>query len=162
MPGPLPKPERQRERDTKRRASEFTTVTRDGVVRGPTIEEATGSSAWEPMTIRWWDTWRRSPQASLFEDTDWLRLATMAPLYDGHVRRPSAAAMSEIRMNEERLGATYADRLRGRIRIEDGETAEVTPLHSVKAGKADLRARFASPAQPPAAVEDDPDGEPPY
>jgi hypothetical protein len=143
MPGPLPKAERQRERDTKRRQSEYTTVTRDGVLRGPTIEDATGSSAWEPFTRKWWETWRAAPQAALFEDTDWSRLATLAFIFDGNVRRPSAAAMSEIRMNEERLGATYADRLRARIRVTDGEDADVVQLRSVAAGKAKLKARFA-------------------
>ena len=141
MPGPLPKAERQRERDTKRRQGEFVTVTDDGVLRGPSLEEATGRADWEPLTLAWWAVWRRSPQAALFAETDWSRLATLAPLYDGHVRKPSAAAMSEIRMNEERLGATYADRLRARIRIETGE-AEVVSLQSVKTARADLRARF--------------------
>ena len=144
MPGPLPKPERQRERDNKRRATEFVTVTRDGVLRGPSLAKATGRAEWEPQTMVWWDTWRRSPQAALFEETDWNRLATLALLYDGHVRRPSAAAMSEIRMNEERLGATYADRLRARIRIEDAETAEVVPLHSLTSSRSDLRKRFGA------------------
>jgi hypothetical protein len=27
----------------------------------------------------WYATWRRSPQAAVFEDTDWLRLAMLAP-----------------------------------------------------------------------------------
>ncbi len=139
MPGPLPKETRQRERDTKRRSSEFVTVTRDGVLRGPTLAKATGDSSWSPQVRSWWDTWRRSPQAVLFEDTDWGRLALMVPIVEAYFRRPSAAALSEIRMNEERLGATYADRLRSRIRVTDPETGEVVPLRPVGAS---ARERF--------------------
>lgn len=159
MPGPLPQAERSRERDSKRRQSEFTTVTRDGVLRGPTIEDATGSSAWEPFTRLWWKTWRSAPQAALFEDTDWSRLATLAFIFDGNVRRPSAAAMSEIRMNEERLGATYADRLRNRIRVTDGEDAQVVQLHAVKNGEADLQARFGADEDEDEFAEVNPGGD---
>ncbi|MEV4281364.1 hypothetical protein [Actinoplanes xinjiangensis] len=57
----------------------------------------------------------RNRQAAVFEGTDWLRLATLAPIVEAYWRRPSAAELSEIRMNEERLGATVVDRMR----IED-------------------------------------------
>ncbi|WP_144722232.1 hypothetical protein [Cellulosimicrobium sp. TH-20] len=158
--GPLPQETRQRERDTKRRAGEFTTVTRDDVARGPDLVEATGRADWSADTARWWDDWRRAPQAALFERTDWRRLALLAVMVEGYFRRPSAAAMSEIRMNEERLGATYADRLRSRIRIEAAEDATVTPLTSIKGGRSSARARFAATSAPaPAPVEDE---EPPF
>jgi hypothetical protein len=116
--GPLPSTHRQRERDTRRRASEFTTVEDDGELRGP---ELVGE--YSPATLAWYDVWRRSPQAALFEATDWLRLSLLAPMVERHMETPSAAAMSEIRMNEERLGATYADRLRARIKIERPDEA---------------------------------------
>lgn len=146
--GPLPKAERQRERDTKRRQGEFVTVTRDGVLRGPTLATATGISTWEPGTLAWWETWRLAPQAAVFETTDWGALARVAGLYDANLRRPSAAAASEVRMTEAALGGSFADRLRARIRIEDAPdgTAEVVPLHSV--GRADIRARLARTAEP--------------
>lgn len=125
--GPLPKQHHQRERDTRRRQADAVTVTRDGVLRGPTIEEATLRDDWSPEVRAWWDTWRRAPQAALFEDTDWRRLAIMAPILASYYRKPTAAALVEIRLNEERLGATYADRLRSRIRIED-DTATLAPV----------------------------------
>jgi hypothetical protein len=126
--GPLPKETRQRDRDTRARASEFTTVTRDGVVRGPALV-----GDYDPRTREWHETWRRSPMAAVFEETDWSRLALLAVIVDGYFRRPSAAALSEIRMNEERLGATYADRQRARIRVEDAQDADVVSLSVVPA-----------------------------
>lgn len=131
MPGPLPKETRQRERDTKRRAGEFVDVYRDGVLRGPTLAKASGESDWHPATLAWWDGWRRSPQAVLFETTDWQALVLAAGLHRVNLRRPSAAAVGEIRQITASLGATYADRLRARIRVNDATTAPVVPLRSV-------------------------------
>ena len=60
----------------------------------------------EPGTLAWWETWGRSPRAVLFETTDWSALARIAPLYDSHLRTPSAASAGEIRMTESSLGGT--------------------------------------------------------
>lgn len=76
-------------------------LTPDGQLRGP---ELVGTFAAETKALH--ETWRRSPQAQLFQDTDWSRLALLAPIVEAYLRRPSAAALSEICMNEERLGAT--------------------------------------------------------
>lgn len=98
-----------------------THLTRDGEVRGPALSEATGRDDWSEQVVRWYETWRRAPQAQLFEETDWARLAVLAPLVEIYFRRPSAAALSEIRMNEERLGATVTDRMRARMVIDESE-----------------------------------------
>lgn len=143
--GPAPKQQHQRERDTRRRNADVVTVSDDGQLRGPDLLEATGREAWSPMTLAWYNTWRRSPQAALFEATDWGRLLLLAPMVDYYVTgaKPSAAALSEIRLNEERLGATYVDRLRAKIAIErnDGPDATVTQLHSVTS-RTDVTARL--------------------
>lgn len=152
MPGPLPQEQRQRERDTARRASEYTTVTDDGELRGP---ELRGNITYSPETLAWYDTWRRSPQAALFEATDWSRLQLLAPIVEKHFLNPSAAAMGEIRQNEERLGATVADRIRLRVRVEAPETTpRLAPVTELK--PADLRARLAAAR----AQTDDPEEEP--
>jgi hypothetical protein len=116
--GPLPREQHARERDTRRRQSDVVAVSPDGVARGPELEGAYG-----PDTVRWYDTWRRSAQAQLFTDTDWGRLRILAPIVELYFRRPTAAALGEIRLNEERLGATYTDRLRAKIRVETGPVA---------------------------------------
>lgn len=108
----------------------------DGVLRGPALE-----GTWDAPVLDWYETWRRSPQAALFEETDWLRLRLLAPILQGYYRRPSAAALSEIRMNEERLGATVVDRMRARIRIEREEDA---PLAVVTDARAAIAARMGA------------------
>jgi hypothetical protein len=145
--GPPPKENRQRPRDTRRNLGEFVALSADGKIRGP---ELVGQ--YSPQTVTWYDTWRRSAQAQLFEPTDWSRLALLAPLVESHYRRPSAAAAGEIRLTEERLGATYVDRLRARIRIErDRPDATVTAIFdaSRSATEARLRGLMDSPGSPP-------------
>lgn len=160
--GPIPKPERQRERDTRRRDAEVRTVRPDGVLRGPELE---AGLSYSPATLQWYATWRTSPQAQLFEDTDWLALQLVLPLVDQHYRRASAAAASEIRLVTASLGGTYADRLRlAKIRVEhddpNGADAIVTPLHAVS--KDAIRERMKRPAAPVADPEPDTEEDPDF
>lgn len=108
----------------------------DGAVRGPELEDLTRTSDWSDYTLHWYSTWRTAPQAQLFEDTDWQRLGMLAFIVERFQARPAAAALQEIRMNEERLGATVTDRMRGRMSItrddqssdQRGQLAAVTNL----------------------------------
>lgn len=104
-----------------------TTLTDDGVVRGPELVEITGRK-WDPDVLAWYDAWRRSPQAQIFASTDWQRLATLAVAMERYFAAPSAALLAEIRMNEERLGATVTDRLRARIEVTPAEDAAVLSM----------------------------------
>lgn len=122
-----PKPEGQRRRRNAPATGERV-FERTGELFGPTLTEATFRSDWSEPVRAWWDTWRRQPQAASFEATDWQRLALLAPLYAMYLRDDEDAPLSpgertkllgEIRMNEERLGATFVDRQRARIRITD-------------------------------------------
>lgn len=110
-------------------------LTDDGETRGPTLEEACGERGplgpWLPQVRMWWETWRNSPNAQVFEATDWRRLAMLAPIVQSYHVKPGAAALSEIRMNEERLGATVVDRQRARIRIERTSETEGAALAEV-------------------------------
>lgn len=128
--GPIPKSQHQRERDTRRRQAGAVTVAKDGEVRGPELPDR--PQGWCPETLHWWDTWRRSAQAQLFEPTDWEVLKRAALLHDyvWTAPKPSAAAISELRLIEERFGATHADRQRARIHVSH-EDAEVVPLRPV-------------------------------
>ncbi|OZV74779.1 hypothetical protein CA850_29830 [Micromonospora echinospora] len=141
-----PKPDGQRRRRNAPTHGE-TVLPDDDVVRGPELAGLTAGREFRPETVAWFDTWRRSPQAAVFISTDWLRLATLAPIVDAYWRRPSAAALSEIRMNEERLGATVVDRMRARMRVEtDDEAAEgdlPAGVTSLSERRASLRDRLA-------------------
>lgn len=103
-------------------------LSRDEAVRGPELAELTGREDWPTAVVTWYETWRRSPQSQAFEATDWLRLAMLAPIVERYILRPSASALSEIRQNEEKLGATITDRMRARMVIEESEDAKVLSL----------------------------------
>ncbi len=133
-------------------------VVADNRRRGPALVGEYG-----PETLAWYMTWRTSPQAQLFEATDWQRLQLLAPIVEGYYRKPSAAALGEIRMNEERLGATVVDRMRARIRVERPERtataktagavgSNVTPIN---ARRQSVAARLAPALTPPAPAAKD-------
>jgi hypothetical protein len=114
--GPAPKPDATRRRRNAPTHGAERPVVADGEIRGPALVGEFG-----PLVREWHETWRRSPQAALFEETDWTRLQMIAPLVD-RAFSGSIAAMTEVRMNESLLGATTVDRLKGRIRVERDET----------------------------------------
>jgi hypothetical protein len=123
------KPEGQRRRRNKP-THDTTVYTDSGEIYGPTLEDLTGKT-WSASVEAWFEDWRRMPQARDFMRTDWRRLAMIAPLVEKMETSPGAAAMSEIRMNEERLGATVTDRMRARMAIsrdDDEEGADVLSL----------------------------------
>lgn len=139
-----PKPEGQRRRRNAPVNGERELI-RDGLVRGPELDELTGVDSWSPPTRAWFATWRRSPQSQVFEATDWQRLGMIAYLVEDYFGGAAdRGLMAEIRQNEERLGATFTDRQRARMRITDPETTEqpglasVTHLDSVRARLADV------------------------
>lgn len=92
--------------------------------RGPTLATATQgqSLTWKPeiqdLVGAWWTRWRLSGQAEMFLDTDWGRLALVAPLVASYYAHPTHLKLGEIRQNESLLGATVVDRLKARIRAE--------------------------------------------
>lgn len=128
--GPAPKPADQRRR---RNADPVAAIplSDDGKKRGPTLRALTGTSAWADQTIAWYETWRSSPQAQVFLGTDWRRLALLAPAVESYFARPSAALLSEIRLNEERLGATVVDRQRARMVVQLDDEEPGATLHAL-------------------------------
>jgi len=76
-------------------------------------------------TREWYRTWESAPQTQVFTPTDWQRLRVMVPLVDQYFRHPSASLMAEIRQNESLMGATHADRLRARMKVEKAAPEEV-------------------------------------
>lgn len=80
--------------------------------------ELPGWEKYSTATLRWYRNWCESPQAVLFTRTDWQRLHMIAPLVEKYWAEPSVKLMAEIRLNEASLGATYVDRMRARIKLE--------------------------------------------
>jgi len=85
----------------------------------PTLYTASGGKRkrYLAATLTWYETWARSPMATLFTAVDWQRLAMLAPLVDQHHRDPSIRIMTELRLQESQLGATVLDRQRMRVRV---------------------------------------------
>jgi hypothetical protein len=131
--GPPPS-ENKRRRNADAYEGHEVTVQSDAEVRGPELPHA---ALYGPQTLAWYETWRRAPQAAAFIGTDWQRLIMLAPLVDAYYLEPSTKLLAEIRLNEGLLGATHADRLRARIKIEQPKPQPSAP----PAGVADLTSR---------------------
>src|SRR6478752_3381519 len=115
MSGPAPKEDPIRR---NKPLFEKVEVSAHAELRGP---ELPVDFEWHPRTIQWYETWRRSPQASVMVDTDWEAMIETAIMhtkfwraaYDG---RTSANAMTnlsaQLKSRMAQFGATYEDRLR--------------------------------------------------
>jgi hypothetical protein len=72
-----------------------------------------------------------------------MRLGLLASTVEAYVKRNSSAALSEIRMNEERLGATVVDRMRARMKIERrDDEGDVAPVVSIVQTRDDIASRL--------------------
>jgi hypothetical protein len=120
--GPLPKDPDKRER---RNAEAAMTDLEHAEVVAPLLP---GRSRYVKATREWYDVWCRSPQAGQFLSTDWLRLHMLAKLVDQfhRAKEPTVAKqlLSEIRLNEQKLGGTAEDRLRLRWRMAENAGVE--------------------------------------
>lgn len=88
---------------------------------------------WHAATRRWWEHWRRSPQASrMLSAPDWDYLLSIAVLHHRmwtDWNRMSAAQMKmlaeELRLAGAKYGATPEDRMRLKAEIDSPEQAPV-------------------------------------
>lgn len=110
--GPAPKNPDERRR---RNAQPQLTVIRSDGVHGPSLPEDVD---WPDATLAWWETWRSSPQASTFTDTDWSFLLDTAVLHmefwDG-----DRSVAAELRLRAAKFGATPEDRARLKMQVGD-------------------------------------------
>jgi hypothetical protein len=109
--GPAPKdPSQVRRRNAQ---DPLTVIVSDGEVHGPELPD---SFEWPAVTLEWWETWRRSAQASTFTDTDWSFLVDTAVMHAEFWlgERKHAA---ELRLRVAKFGATPEDRQRLKIEV---------------------------------------------
>lgn len=132
MPGPPPK-ENRRRRNADTYADVRTRVKAETTTRAPSLAEVTCGLMDEfpphavALTERWWDTWCRSPLTEAWLETDWSRLAMIAPMVAQYYTHPHHLKLAEIRQNESLLGATHVDRLKARIKVEREEPSTAPP-----------------------------------
>lgn len=112
--GPAPKGRRARSRDE----AKLRTVESDGELRGPELPELPDDDVWHERTLDWWDTWRRSPQAQEFIDTDWSFLVDTALMHHTMWSKGRWEFAAELRLRAAKFGATPEDRLRLKLSVE--------------------------------------------
>jgi hypothetical protein len=99
----------------------------DDVLIGPDLS---WTIDWHPKTRAWWDAWRRSPQALMFEETDWEELESAALIHHHIWNNPKisvaqlSAGLAELRQRVAKFGATYEDRLKLRMKFADASIKE--------------------------------------
>ncbi len=125
--GFAPKETRSRTRDARRRAAEQTKISADGELRGFALPKTVDGDPWHPATRKWWDIWRRSPQAQRMIDTDWQFLLDTALLHHTMWSRGRTDLAGELRLRAAKFGATLEDRLRLKLTIENPDSTPAPP-----------------------------------
>lgn len=128
-----PDDQRVRRNEPRIRPSE---ITADGVLRGPELPECPDKEGWCPRTLEWYDTWRRSPNAQLFAETDWESLLECCIIHN-RIWNPNRTAgrtggrvgdvnltslMGELRRRVGVWGATHYDRVQLKLSITTPQT----------------------------------------
>jgi hypothetical protein len=140
--GPAPKATPlSRANDEARKKQGFEQIRADGKQRGPDLPE---SVEWHPQTVRWWATWRLSPQAQSFTATDWDFLLDTAMLHTLYWSGTPLVA-SELRLRVAKFGATVEDRMRLRMEAagadQDHAAGKQSPRKPTPAKSSDARRR---------------------
>lgn len=140
MPGPPPKPRNQRARRNPETAQpvELEFVPGEPPELPTTWIDQEGrlnEIGWSPLTLAWWESWRTSPQAKIFSQSDWQSLLTTAHVADQWHKTWKVSYAAELRQRESTFGATPLDRLR--LRMTWREDAE----HGWKLSEADRKQR---------------------
>ncbi|GAA1064660.1 hypothetical protein [Streptomyces asiaticus] len=144
--GPAPKDPSKRRR---RNATEpQTVITPDDELRGPELpagvlgEEDGVPVEWHPMTQLWWDSWRTSPLAQTFMETDWLFLIDTALMHHTMWAKGRWEFASEVRLRAAKFGATPEDRARLKLKVDDPTNGPQRPAQA-PAGVTDITSRRA-------------------
>lgn len=117
---------------------------RDGELIGPDLS---WTIDWHPKTREWWDSWRASDQAIMFEKTDWEELESTALIHHNIWNNPKisvaqlSAGLAELRQRVAKFGATYEDRLKLRMKFADASIKEDKVVESGRR-KVDYRKMF--------------------
>lgn len=113
------------------------------------VDPKTGATtAWHPATVRWWNHWRKSPQATrMLTEPDWDFLLDTALIHHWMWSKGDFERAGEVRLRVQQFGATPEARLRLRVDVmvdhpEPVEVAgELEPTANV-ASIAERRARL--------------------
>jgi hypothetical protein len=121
--GPAPSKDRSQRVRPGKDVPATTVVDSDDELRGPPLPEDALPEPWHPRTLAWWDTWRRSPQATTFIATDWDFLLDTALMHHTMWSKGRWEFASELRLRAAKFGATPEDRARLRMQVTATPTA---------------------------------------
>ena len=77
---------------------------------------------WHPMTVRWWEAWRRSPQAAaMVSEPDWYFLLDTALVHHNMWSNGRWEFANEVRMRVASFGATVAQRKQLKLELDAPE-----------------------------------------
>jgi hypothetical protein len=100
-------------------------------------------AAWHPMTVKWWDAWRTSPQATrMLTEPDWHFLLDTALMHHNMWQNGRWDFASEVRLRVAKFGATPEDRLRLHLEI-DQEIENNGSVGNAEANVTDIKSRRA-------------------
>lgn len=101
------------------------TLVADGRLRGMALprnfvrDPKTGNTMpWHPATVRWWNHWRKSPQATRMQtQPDWDFLLDTALMHHWMWTRGNFELAGEVRLRVQQFGATPEARQRLRVDV---------------------------------------------
>lgn len=118
--GPAPSGARSRERDNPRTIK----LISDGKSRGMALprnaltDKQGKVEPWHKETVKWWNHWRRSPQAiRMMTQPDWDFLLDTALMHHEMWRTRKFELAGEIRLRVQQFGATPEARARLRLEV---------------------------------------------
>jgi hypothetical protein len=139
-----PRGYQSRDRDQARRQPQTNVpIPTENEIYGKPITELAPDAPWHPQTVAWWETWRHSPMAKTWLETDWDFLLDTAILHTQFWSRPNFNGAAELRQRVAKLGATIEDRQRLKISITTDNLGDDKPSPGIAAID-DYRAKLSS------------------
>jgi hypothetical protein len=120
MPGPAPQEKHTRKSNDRQSIK----LVADGKTRGPSLprgllKDSKGNAeAWHPATVKWWNSWRKSPQAvRMMTGPDWDFLLDTALVHHEYWKTRRFELAGELRLRVQQFGATPEARARLRVEV---------------------------------------------
>lgn len=150
LDGPAPKGSKRR-----RNPDTFAWVSvEDKPFPGPS-PELDAETGWPEQTLAWWEVVRSMPHCVLWSKADWAFALDTAVMHAKFVGSPLANA-AELRLRSAKMGMTYEDRMKLRIRYVDEDQAVPEPARSKSAKVTRIDARRNRLTRDPSAAADEP------
>ena len=116
--GAVPKVNRVRDVDGKRRMQEFRTIAADGNVHGPDLPPGD----WPEATVRLYEALRRDAIGTTLTETEWLTVVDTMRLHAlmwGDQPTAALKSSAEVRLRLQALGVSPEARMKLRLLVDD-------------------------------------------